>query len=147
MGATVSADAATAARVGQLVGARYAVAGSFTDWYGEFRIDTRVFSVETSEILNTEQVQEEREQLYVMVVDLAGRVLDDVEREPLSAEAVESRRERDFPPEAVILYSRAQVLEDDGQRDRAIELYNRLARDFPDYTEARDALETLQGDR
>ena len=44
-------DPNTAANVGKLVGARYFILGSFIDFYGDFRIDARVVSVETSEIV------------------------------------------------------------------------------------------------
>jgi hypothetical protein len=52
---------------------------------------------------------------------------------------------RVIPPEAITLYSRAQVYEDGGQKDRAIELYRRISQDFPQMTEAKEALQQLQG--
>ena len=138
-------DAATAARVGKLVGARYAIAGSFTDWYGDFRLDARVFSVETSEILNAEMVQDERANMYRILVDMAGEIMDDVDLEPLDVEIREARRARDVPPEAITLFARAQVFQDDGNTDQAIELYQRITERFPDYTEAQHALDGIRG--
>ena len=138
-------DAATAARVGELVGARYAIAGSFTDWYGDFRLDARVFSVETSEILQAEMVQDERANMYRILVDMAGEIMADVDLEPLDGEIREARRARDVPPEAVTLFARAQVFQDDGNTDQAIELYQRITERFPDYTEAQHALDGIRG--
>ena len=43
------ADQAGAAQIGKLVGARYVVLGSYTDLFGQFRMDTRVVDVETGE--------------------------------------------------------------------------------------------------
>jgi TolB-like protein len=139
-------DAATAAEIGKLVGARYAIAGSFTDWYGDFRLDTRIFSVETSEIVKAEMVQDERANMYRILVDMASQIMADVELEPLQAEVTEARRGRDVPPEAVTLFARAQVFQDDGNTDRAIELYRRITETFPDYTEAQDELNRISGD-
>ncbi|HYT64432.1 MAG TPA: CsgG/HfaB family protein, partial [Gemmatimonadales bacterium] len=47
-------DPQTAAKVGKLVGARYVVAGTFIDFYGDFRVDVRLVNVETGEIVKTE---------------------------------------------------------------------------------------------
>ncbi len=46
-------DAATAAKIGKLVGAKYMITGTFVDLYGRFRADARIIDVETSEILKT----------------------------------------------------------------------------------------------
>jgi TolB-like protein len=129
-------DAATAAEIGKLVGARYAIAGSFTDWYGDF----------TSEIVKAEMVQDERANMYRILVDMASQIMADVELEPLQAQVTEARRARDVPPEAVTLFARAQVFQDDGNTDRAIELYRRITETFPDYTEAQDELNRISGD-
>ncbi len=38
-------DAATAAKIGSLVGARYIITGTFIDYYGKFRVDARIVDV------------------------------------------------------------------------------------------------------
>src|SRR5512144_2252164 len=57
-------DAATAARIGKLVGAKYMVTGSFIDAYGDFRVTARIIDVETSEIVkvvsNDESMRDRR---------------------------------------------------------------------------------------
>ena len=50
LGAAGRVDANTAARVGNLVGARYMVLGGFVDFYGDFRIDARIVNVETGTV-------------------------------------------------------------------------------------------------
>lgn len=55
----------------------------------------------------------------------------------------EARVERDVPPGAVILLANAEAARDEGREDRAIELYQRLAQEFPDYTDAQVALDQL----
>ncbi len=81
-----------------------------------------------------------------MVVDLAGRVTAGVDLPQLPARVQEERRERPIPQEALRLYSRAQVMQDLGNTQQAIELYRQIADKFPAMTEASEALRQLQGE-
>jgi curli biogenesis system outer membrane secretion channel CsgG len=143
LGASGRVDPQTAAGIGRLVGARYIVTGQFTDLYGDFRMDGRIINVETSEIVRTEQVRNRREELYDLIVDLAGRMTAGVNLPPLPAAARNARLDREIPAEAVTLFSRAQVYQDAGRTDRAIELYRSIATQFPEMTEAQEALRQL----
>jgi TolB-like protein len=145
LGTSGQVDAGTAARVGKLVGARYVVTGVFIDLNGNFRLDGRIVDVETSEILKTAQVRDRRDNLYELLFDLAAKITDDVKLPPLPAEVREERRAREIPAEAVTLYSRAQVAQDLGRKDRAVELYRQIASRFPQMTEASEALRQLTG--
>lgn len=138
-------DAATAARVGKLVGARYAVTGVFIDLNGDFRMDGRVVDVETGEVLKTEEVHAKRDQMYDLLVELADKITKGVNLPPLSVGQIEQRKSREIPTEAVTLYSRAQVYEDAGNSDKAVELYRMIAQKFPQMTEAKEALRQLTG--
>jgi tetratricopeptide (TPR) repeat protein len=51
-----------------------------------------------------------------------------------------------IPARAITLYSKAQMYEDIGRRDEAIELYRTLVLEFPDIEEARQRLAALTGD-
>lgn len=136
-------DPETAARIGRIVGARYVVAGSFVDFFGDMRMDARIVSVETTEIVNVAKVQDKRESLYRMVVDLAEQVMADANLPPLAETVREARASREIPQEAVTLYSRALFYQDRGMNDRAIELFRRVEREFPQMTEAGEALRQL----
>lgn len=138
-------DPRTAAQVGRLVGARYVVTGAFMDVYGTFRLDGRIVDVETGEILKTEEVRDQRQNIYQLLVDLAGRITQGVSLPPLQVAVAEQRRSREIPVEAVTLFSRAQVFEDGGRHEQAIELYRQIAQRFPEMTEAREALRQLEG--
>jgi TolB-like protein len=137
-------DAETAARIGRLVGARYVVAGGFIDFYGDMRIDARITVVETSEIISTAKVEDKRSELYRLVVDLAGRVMQDAQLPPLTGQVRQAREQREIPTEAVTLYSRALYYEEHGRRDRAIELLSRVETQWPEMTEARETLRQLR---
>lgn len=136
-------DPSTAARIGRLVGARYVVTGAFMDVYGAFRLDGRIVDVETGEILKTEEIRNRKENLYQMLVDMATRITEGVSLPPLQVAMVEQRRARAIPTEAVALFSRAQVFQDAGRREQAIELYRQISQEFPQMIEAREALRQL----
>jgi TolB-like protein len=143
LGVSGRVDAGTAAGIGRLVGARYIITGQFTDLYGDFRMDGRIVNVETGEIIHTDQVRNRREKLYDLIVQLAEKMTDGVDLPALPAAVRTARLNRDIPAEAVTLYSRAQVYQDAGRTDRAIELYRNIAEQFPQMTEAREALRQL----
>jgi TolB-like protein len=138
-------DPRTAAQVGRLVGARYVITGVFMDVYGTFRLDARVVDVETGEVLKTEEVRDRRQNIYQLLVDMAGRITQGVSLPPLEVAMAEQRRARAIPAEAVTLFSRAQVYQDGGRHEQAIELYRQIAQRFPEMTEAREALQQLTG--
>lgn len=147
LGAAGRLDPATAARVGRLVGARYAIMGVFMDLNGNFRLDGRIVDVETGEILRAVRVENQRrEQLYGMLVTLAGRIMEGVELPPLAQAAQQERRARNVPDEATTLYARAVFNAENGRTEQAIELYRQIVQRFPDYTEAREELRQLEED-
>jgi TolB-like protein len=143
LGASGRVDAQTAARLGRIVGARYAITGVFIDLNGDFRMDGRVIDVETTEILRTEQVRDDRENLYGMLVELAAEITDGLDLPPLPAQVREARAEREVSDRAITLYSRAQQYEDYGRKEQAIELYRQIAQEFPAMVEARERLDQL----
>lgn len=142
---TGQVDPSTAARVGRLVGARYAVTGVFMDLYGTFRLDGRIIDVETGEVMQPVELRDSKENLYEMLVDFASEITEGIDLPPLEVAVVQQRKSREIPPEAVTLFSRAQVFEDGGRRDQAIELYRQIAERFPEMIEAREALRQLTG--
>lgn len=143
LGASGRVDANTAARLGRLVGARYMILGGFTDLYGDFRIDARVVNVETGEIVKTERVRNKRDQIYDLVVDLAGQVQEGLDLPRLTRQAMqqrEQRQEREVPQEAVRLYVKGLLYQDRGDSERAAELFRQAVSEYPEYTEAHEAL-------
>jgi len=143
LGASGRVDPQTAARLGRVVGARYVILGGFSDWFGEFRVDTRIVDTETTEVLWSDRIMDRRDALYQILLNMAEKVTLAADLPPLPFEQAEVRRSREIPAEAVTLYSRAQVFEDTGQTDQAIEIYQRIAEEFPEMTEANEALRQL----
>jgi TolB-like protein len=139
-------DPSTAVEIGRIVNARYVVQGTFTDLYGRVRMDARIFDTETTETLRARRVMADREEMYDLLVDLSVELTEEMDLPALPQERVEERKEREIPPEAMTLYSRAQVYEDSGFHDRAVTLYRQITEEFPEMVEARAALEQLSGE-
>ena len=94
-------------------------------------LDGRVIDVETGEVMHPVELRGRKQDLYQLLVDFAGDITEGVALPPLEVALVQERRTRAIPPEAVTLFSRAQVLEDGGRRDQAIELYRQIEERFP----------------
>jgi len=67
--------------------------------------------------------------------------MKDVSLPPLPKQASDQRMSRQVPTEALTYYSRALLYHDRGQRDRAIEMYQRALEVFPEYAEAQQGLQ------
>lgn len=138
-------DAATAARVGRMVGARYMIAGTFLDLYGDFRIDARLIDVETGEIVNVVRSDPRltnRRDLHRMIQSVAERIASDARFPTGGGQSAAAPRE--IPAEAVTFYSRALLYEDRGDRAKATEYYQRALQLFPAFTEASEGLRKVR---
>jgi TolB-like protein len=140
-------DAATAAKVGKLVGARYMITGTFTDFYGKFRIDARIVNVETSEIIkvvtNDPKLQK-RDELFRIIESVAEKLMAETKLPPLPAEISQAMKAREVPTDALTYYSRALLYQDRGDKAKAEEYYKKALDVFPDYAEAKEGLRKVK---
>jgi len=139
---TVSPE--TAAKVGKLVGARYVITGAFIDFYGDFRLDARMINVETSEIVKVESDRMQRDHLFDLIRNVSGRLMKDANLAPLPKQASDQRMGRQVPTEALTFYSKALLYQDRGQRDKAVEMYQKALAVFPEYSEAQQGLQRVK---
>ena len=141
-------EQATALRVGRLLNARYMVTGTLYDVRGAFRIDARLFDVETSQILRTQRVNGRLDNVFDLVTQLAGQLMQAANLPPLErrADAEQPARPATGAPAqaAVMAYSRAVLYSDRGDTQRAVEQYRRALTAFPQYTQARSECNRLQ---
>lgn len=138
-------DAATAAKIGKLVGARYMIAGMFIDLYGDFRVDARIIDVETGEILKVVRSDprlRDRKDMFRIVQSVAERIMQDTRLPPLAAGRTANPA---VPTEALALYSRALLYQDRGDKAKAVEYYQKALAVFPDYAAASEGLRRLGG--
>jgi TolB-like protein len=144
LGAQGRLDPQTAAKIGKIVGARYAVLGTFVDFYGDFRVDVRLVNVETSEIVKTESDKMLRDHLFDIIRNVAARLMKDVNLPALQRPASDQRMGRQIPTEALTYYSRALLYQDRGQKDKAVEMYTHALQIFPEYAEAQEGLQRVK---
>ena len=76
------ADEASAIRVGRLLGAQYMLFGSYSDVYGQLRMDVRVVEVETGRLVRAQEVTAPRENLLASVTMLAERTFHELSLTP-----------------------------------------------------------------
>jgi TolB-like protein len=144
LGAQGRVDPQTASKIGKLVGARYMVMGTFVDFYGDFRVDVRLINTETGEVVKTESERMQRDHMFDIIRNIAARLMKDANLPALQRQASEQRMGRQVPTEALTYYSRALLYSDHGQKDKAVEMFNRAIAIFPDYAEAKDGLQRVK---
>lgn len=141
-----SVDASTAAKVGKLVGAKYMIMGTFTDFYGKFRIDARIVSVETSEIIKVvrgDPKLEKREEAFRLIQSVAENLMKETNLPPLTQEQAKAVKARNIPTEALSYYSRALLWQDQGEKTKAADYFKKALAVFPDYAEAKEGLKKV----
>ncbi len=145
LGPNARVDAATAARVGTEAGARYAVTGTFADFYGKFRIDARVVDVGNGQIIkvvsNSAPELQDRAQMSRIMQDLAAKILSAAGL-PAAGGSPEVRSQ--VPAEAVTQYSLGLLYEQEGDRGKAAEHFQRALTAYPGYAEAREGMQRLR---
>jgi TolB-like protein len=148
LGATGRVDAATAARIGKIVGARYMVMGGFVDTYGTMRLDVQIVNTETSEIEKADRTTFKREDMAKGVIDAATKITGDLKLPALPKDVQASREDRAQKlnkTQAVSYYTKGLLYQDRGDSAKAKELFGKALVEFPDYTEAQEALRQVGG--
>jgi TolB-like protein len=141
-------DAATAARIGRLVGARYMVTGSFIDAYGDFRVTARIIDVETGEIVkvvSNDETMRDRRQMFKIFQNVATKLMAGVNLPALPRQVAQAAERRNIPTDALTFYSRALLYEDRGDKPRAADYYRRATTAFPGYAQAEEGLRRVGG--
>ena len=138
-------DPQTALRVGRLLNAKYMVTGTIYDVRGDFRIDARLFNVETTQIIKTQRVTGKLDNVFDLVTRLAADLMRDANLPPLERRVMEEHRQQGSPPTAAVMaYSRAVLYADRGDTQRAVEQYRRALQIFPTYGPAKTDCNRLQ---
>lgn len=138
-------DPSTALRIGKLLNAHYMVTGTLFAVHNDFRIAARMFNVETSQIIKTDEVRGKLDNIFDLASQLATDLMHDTNLPPLERHVMEEHRQAGTPPtQAVMAYSRAVLYADRGDKDRAVEQYRRAIAAFPGYTQAKTDCNRLQ---
>src|SRR5436190_1067818 len=78
--------------------------------------------------------------IFDLIRTVATKLMRDANLPALQKQASEQRMNRQVPTEALTYYSRALLYHDRGQKDKAVEMYEKALRVFPDFAEASDGL-------
>jgi TolB-like protein len=145
LGPNARMDAATAAKIGKQVGARYAVTGNFADFYGKFRLDARIVDTDNGQIVkvvsNDDPRLQDRADLFRIIQMVAHRVLAETTGQAPRGTAEPAI----IPTEALSQYSLGLLYETQGDKAKAGEHYQRALSAFPDYPDAREGLQRVRG--
>jgi TolB-like protein len=136
-------DAATASQVAKAAGSRYTVTGSFSDFYGKFRVNARVVDAESGEILkvvtNDDPALQDRAQLGAII----GHVSDKIAKAAGVGTGGDAAAE--LPGGAILDYSRGLLHESRGDQARAADFFKRAADAAPGFEEAEAGLRRVRG--
>jgi len=137
-------DAATAAKIGNELGARWAVTGTFADFYGKFRLNARLVDTGTGQIVqvvsNDDPKRQDRAALGAIVRHVADRLVAAAglpEREAVTGPAI--------PTDAITAYGRGLLHESRGDAAGAATYYRQALTAFPGFEDAREGLDRTQG--
>ena len=137
-------DAASAAQLAKAAGARYTVTGSFSDFYGKFRINARVVDGQSGEILkvvsNDDARLQDRAQMSAIVQAVSEKIASAAGLRGDGGAAPAA-----VPTEAITDFSRGLLHESRGDRVRALEFFQRAATAAPAFEEARDGVQRVRG--
>ena len=148
LAASGKVDAASAARVGKLLGARDLVLGSFFDLAGTLRIDARVVEVETGKIVRSVGVNGPAADFWGLERDLAAKLADTM-RTALpavfehSAQLAPKPRPPKLAAATAVTYGRALAAADAGKKAEARGLLTKVVEEAPAFTLAKHDLNAL----
>ena len=144
LGASGSVDAATAVRVGRLLGVHHMIFGGFvTDRRGRMRLDARAVDVETGRIEHVETVKAKTDDFSDMIASLAEKLDAGLKLPPMPVRSASAAPAAKPPFQVVMLYSRAIAEENGGRPEEAKKLYRAALEKFPEYAPAKKALERI----
>jgi TolB-like protein len=128
-------DAATARKVGQMVGARYAVTGAFAAFDPELRLDVRLLEVETSKVVASQSVRGAKDKLFDLEAELVQKFLGGLKATLPASGGEKVVGAADF--KAAVSFSESLDAADQGDLKAASTKMANVVRDAPDFTLAR----------
>ncbi|MBI4930228.1 MAG: caspase family protein [Bacteroidetes bacterium] len=122
-----SFDAATASKIGKLLGAEIILTGGFFEMMGTFRVDARIIDVETGKILKSDGVEGETKSFFSLEKELVKKILTNLDVKLSEDETTgfnKSGKEQEISYQAAKIYSKALDAIDKGNHQEASEILN-----------------------
>jgi len=144
LGQSGMVDAGTAQQVGNLLGARNLLLGSFMNMFdGQLRIDVRIVEVETGLTIKAEEETGKPKDLYKMIGKLVAKVIKDLDVKITKADAQKLGQVENTSFNAAMYYARGLEFEDAGDLANAKKMYASALKENKEFTKARLKLEEL----
>ncbi len=138
---TKSFDKATAQKVGRFIGAEYVIAGSMALAGEELRLDARISKVESGEVATTASVKDHKDKIFDLEQLLVEKLTAGIDAKLKGSGA---RKKAKAPSlEALLAYSRAVDLSDQGRLEEAQAAMAAVVAKSPTFLLARDKKESL----
>ncbi len=139
-------DAASAPRLGKLLGAHSFVFGSFIQVGKTFRIDARLVQTETGEILKTFSVDGKPDNLFDLARELTLKITSDLDIAIGKADAkqLDKLGREEIPIEAVALFGDAMSKANQEQYQDALNSLQLALKQAPDFTKAQEMVNVLK---
>lgn len=140
-------DAATASKVGKLLGAQIILTGGYFEMFGSLRLDARFIDVETGKILKSDGVEGEINNFFKLQKQLSWKIIKTLDvkitdAEKKSIEMNEKTKALTF--DDAKKYSTALDLYDAGNKARAKTILQEINKKYPDFTAAKNILSKIK---
>jgi adenylate cyclase len=146
MGQSGMIDAGTAQQVGNLLGARNLLLGSFMNMFdGQLRIDVRIVEVETGLTIKAEEETGKPKDLYKMIGKLVAKVIKDLDVKITKADAQKLGQVENTSFNAAMYYARGLEFEDVGDITNAKKMYANALKENSEFTKAKEKLQEISG--
>ena len=133
-------DAATAQKVGKMVGAKYAVTGAFAAFDPEMRLDVRLLEVDTSKVVASQSVRGGKDKLFDLEAELVQKFLANL-KATLPASGGRASGTGNF--NAALNFSQSLDASDQGDLKAASTKMASVVRDAPDFSLAKSRYKQL----
>jgi len=148
LGQSGKIDAATAAKAGKLLGARYMILGGYFDLQGTLRVDARVVEVETGKVIQSVGTSGKPDDFLTVEQKLVGDIATVLGKQLSLAPPASPPVPRVQPPaklarRTAVLYSRALHDLDTGNKPRAKQQLQQVVKQQPDFKLAMVDLDKL----
>ncbi|HEX5634506.1 MAG TPA: hypothetical protein VFX50_14795, partial [Gemmatimonadales bacterium] len=134
-------DAASAQRIGGLVGARYVVTGNFVDAFGKMRVNARIVDVQSGQFLqavtNDDPSLHDRAKLHASIQYVSRKLLEGLKLAPPAPGPA-------IGLEAILAYSLGLAAEEKGERETAAGHYRVALERASGFAEAQEALQRVR---
>jgi TolB-like protein len=143
LGQTKYFDQATAQKLGKGLGAETILTGAFLVVGNEMRIDARLIDVETSKILMSEEVNGPTTNFFALHSELVSKLSKSLKIPRQQVNAIEAGY-KPVALDAVLAYSDAIDINDQGLGKDAVELLQTTVEKYPEFVQAKSKLDDLK---